>query len=278
MIEKMQMVYVVSSVSRKDEMLEGLRNLGLLHLAEKKSPARAATERFTTLSKTATELLDYAPDKKSKNKNSAPVLSDKEFEEMYQGVLNALDKKSTLVQDISAANAEIERIKAWGEFSPAELKQLKEAGYDLHFYRLGKREYEMAVQDENVQMVRLASIDKMDTVAVIGSLPATIPAAEFAIPEKGIDELTKEIEDSQKQIAECDEVFKKAAVYESSLSLIHISGGGMAYAFRAFGDRIAFISGWAAFGAFITIIPWEAIYVVDILSIVFPILKAGIPL
>ncbi len=46
MIEKMQMVYVVSSVSRKDEMLEGLRNLGLLHLAEKKSPARAATERF----------------------------------------------------------------------------------------------------------------------------------------------------------------------------------------------------------------------------------------
>ncbi len=44
MIEKMQMVYVVSSVSRKDEMLEGLRNLGLLHLAEKKSPARAATK------------------------------------------------------------------------------------------------------------------------------------------------------------------------------------------------------------------------------------------
>ena len=219
MIEKMQMVYVVSSVSRKDEMLEGLRNLGLLHLAEKKSPARAATERFTTLSKTATELLDYAPDKKSKNKNSAPVLSDKEFEEMYQGVLNALDKKSTLVQDISAANAEIERIKAWGEFSPAELKQLKEAGYDLHFYRLGKREYEMAVQDENVQMIRLASIDKMDTVAVIGSLPATIPAAEFGIPEKGMDELEKEIEYSQKQIAECEEVFKKAAVYESSFQV-----------------------------------------------------------
>ena len=32
------------------------------------------------------------------------------------------------------------------------------------------------------------------------------------------------------------------------------------------------------FGAFITIIPWEAIYVVDILSIVFPVLKYGAPL
>lgn len=61
-------------------------------------------------------------------------------------------------------------------------------------------------------------------------------------------------------------------------SMLPVSGGGMAYAFRAFGDNIAFISGWAAFGAFITIIPWEAIYVVDILSIIFPILKTGSPL
>ena len=69
-----------------------------------------------------------------------------------------------------------------------------------------------------------------------------------------------------------------ALCYCELCTMLPVSGGGMAYAFRAFGDRIAFISGWAAFGAFITIIPWEAIYVVDILSIVFPILKSGIPL
>ena len=133
MIEKMKMVCVVSSVSRKDEMLDGLRTLGLLHLAEKKSPARAVAERFTTLSKTASALTDYAPDKKSRSKESTPVLSDSEFEEMYQGVLNALDRKSALEQEISAANAEIERIKAWGNFSPDEVTALKDAGYDLHF-------------------------------------------------------------------------------------------------------------------------------------------------
>ena len=41
---------------------------------------------------------------------------------------------------------------------------------------------------------------------------------------------------------------------------------------------VAFVSGWAAFGACITMIPWEAIYVVDILGILFPQLKAGKPL
>lgn len=61
-------------------------------------------------------------------------------------------------------------------------------------------------------------------------------------------------------------------------AMLPVTGGGMAYAFRAFGDNTAFISGWTAFGAFITIIPWEAIYVVDILSILFPVLKHGEPL
>lgn len=69
-----------------------------------------------------------------------------------------------------------------------------------------------------------------------------------------------------------------ALCYCELCAMLPVSGGGMAYAFRAFGDNIAFISGWAAFGAFITIIPWEAIYVVDILSILFPQLKGGAPL
>ena len=69
-----------------------------------------------------------------------------------------------------------------------------------------------------------------------------------------------------------------ALCYCELCAMLPVSGGGMAYAFRAFGDNVAFISGWAAFGAFVTIIPWEAIYVVDILSILIPQLKAGAPL
>ena len=59
MIEKMKMVHVVSSVSRKQEMLEGLRDLGILHLREKKSASRETSERFTSLSRTSMALTDY---------------------------------------------------------------------------------------------------------------------------------------------------------------------------------------------------------------------------
>lgn len=69
-----------------------------------------------------------------------------------------------------------------------------------------------------------------------------------------------------------------ALCYCELCTMLPVSGGGMTYAFRAFGDKFAFVSGWAAYGAFVTIIPWEAIYVVDVLSIIFPALKSGAPL
>ncbi len=213
MIEKMKMVHVVSSVSRKQEMLEGLRDLGILHLAEKKSASRETTERFTTLSRTSLALADYVTDKKAP---AAPVLSDEAFEEMYQSVLACLDRKAALTSEKSQAASEIERIQGWGEFSPAELKELKNDGFDFHFYRLGKNELEAAVKDENVRMIRLAQVDKMDTVAVIGKLPPEIPGMEFPLPEKSVSELQAQIEACDKGLAECDEVLKKASVYDSS--------------------------------------------------------------
>ncbi|MEG1999969.1 MAG: APC family permease, partial [Evtepia sp.] len=69
-----------------------------------------------------------------------------------------------------------------------------------------------------------------------------------------------------------------ALCYCELVPMLPVAGGGMAFAYKAFGEKVSFISGWAAFGAFVTIIPWEAIYVTDILSILIPGLKAGNPL
>jgi len=69
-----------------------------------------------------------------------------------------------------------------------------------------------------------------------------------------------------------------ALCYCELCPMLPVAGGGAAYAYRAFGEKVSMISGWAAFGGFVTIIPWEAIFVVDILSIMFPQILAGDPL
>ena len=125
MVEKMKMVHIVTTASRKDEMLRALRDAGVMHLAEKQSADREVSERFQTLSRTAMALGDYAEKKQAM---STEILSDDEFDKMYKGVLDAIDRKAALNQEISSANTEIDRIRAWGEFSPADAADLREAG------------------------------------------------------------------------------------------------------------------------------------------------------
>ena len=214
MIEKMKMLHIVASASGKEEMLKDLREMGLLHLAEKQSASRELNEEFQTLSKASNALNEYV-DPKAKEKK-AGVLSDGEFEKIYRGVLDAIEKKESLNQAIGAANTELDRISAWGDFSPEDVKALKNEGFDLHFYRMGSKEFQDAVNDENIRLIRLAPVDKMDTVAVFGTLPPEIPATEFMLPEHSASELKKQIEDGRKAIAECDETLKAASTYEAS--------------------------------------------------------------
>ncbi|MDY3993332.1 APC family permease [Evtepia sp.] len=69
-----------------------------------------------------------------------------------------------------------------------------------------------------------------------------------------------------------------ALCYCELVPMLPVAGGGMAFAFRAFNDKVAVLSGWAAFGAFVSIIPWEAIQITDVLGYLIPGLKSGEPL
>lgn len=54
-----------------------------------------------------------------------------------------------------------------------------------------------------------------------------------------------------------------------------VGGGVMVYTYRAYGTGISFISSWFLALAYLTILPWEAIYINRILSNLFPILRSG---
>jgi V/A-type H+-transporting ATPase subunit I len=213
MVEKMKMVHIVTSASAKEEMLKGLRDIGVMHLAERQSADREVSDRFQTMSKTEMALKDYADPKQAQ---SSEILTDDEFKKMYDGVLEAIDRKAALGQEISTANTEIDRIAAWGEFSPQELKELKEAGYDFHFYRMGSKEFQALQAEESVKFIRLAPVDKQDAVAVFGTLPPSIQATEFIPGDSSISELRKQIEDAGKGINDCDSTLKAASAYDAS--------------------------------------------------------------
>ena len=207
MIEKMKVLHIVASAPKKEELLDKLRDLGVVHFAEKKNADKACLDRFNDLSRAEMALKDYAP-----KALSSEILTDEEFEPIFEKVIKAIDLKKDLLAKKGNAIASMDKLTSWGDFVPEEVKALKNDGFDFHFYKMDKKTLELLSADQDIKYVSLSPIDKTPVIAVLGELGANYAANEFVLPEKGLGELKDEIKDCDAKLKECEEIFTKAAL------------------------------------------------------------------
>ena len=210
MIEKMKVVCIAAQDSRKDELLLSLRGLGILHLAEKRAADPKLTERFSALSRLLQELKEY----EGKGKQDKE-LTDAEFDALYRRTADALERKAAGKAALSELLLETERIREWGDFDPQAVKDLSGVA-ELHFYRMDKKEYRALCRSETLAFIRLRSVGKAETVALIGGADETLHAAEFRLPERSLSQLEQDAADLKAEIAECDRILTESAAYLKS--------------------------------------------------------------
>ena len=211
MIEKMKAVCIVAQDSHKEELLTTLRDLGILHIAEKQAADADVLKRFSMLSHLSLELKDYAKEENGET----TTLSDEQFEQMYQNTVRALEQMTMIKEKRTDLVLEAERIKMWGDFDAPMVKRLCDQ-LDLHFYRMEKREYKRIKQDAHIKWIRLSPVEKMETVAVFGRLDTSVRAMEFVIPPKGLSQLQEEIKHCELQLSSCEAVLREAAGHLNS--------------------------------------------------------------
>ena len=211
MIEKMKAVCIVAQDSHKEELLTTLRDLGILHIAEKQAADADVLKRFSMLSHLSLELKDYAKEENGET----TTLSDEQFEQMYQNTVRALEQMTMIKEKRTDLVLESERIKMWGDFDAPLVKRLCDQ-LDLHFYRMEKREYKRIKQDAHIKWIRLSPVEKMETVAVFGRLDTSVRAMEFVIPPKGLSQLQEEIKHCDLQLSSCEAVLREAAGHLNS--------------------------------------------------------------
>lgn len=212
MIEKMKLAYAVTTAAHKEEMLSAVRELGVLHLSERKSASAASLEKLRELSATEMMLGDYA----GEDKTQAPLMGEEEFLRLHGQVLEAAETKKAMETARTEALVNADKIRGWGDFDPAAVRELQAQGIELHFYRMGKKELETLKKDGEAKYIRLASVEKMETVAAIGKLPQNFPANEFELPAEGLRTLEAKQKACDEKIAACTEVLKEASKHRNS--------------------------------------------------------------
>ena len=206
MIEKMKVVHIVAAQTQKTELLDALRALGIVHFAEKADADQTYLERFAALSRLITVL-----EEQGVSEVEAEALDDVKFKQLYDGLNACLERKKALETERAAAVSACDTLAGWGSFSPAEIKELKAQGFELHFCRVDKKLLASLEADKEVRFLRLAPVGKQQTVAILGALPASCAAGEFIPPEKSLDEYRQEIADCERSLSECGAQLKAAA-------------------------------------------------------------------
>ena len=249
MIEKMKVVHIVAAQTQKTELLDALRALGIVHFAEKADADQTYLERFAALSRLITVL-----EEQGVSEVEAETLDDVKFKQLYDGLNACLERKKALETERAAAVSACDTLAGWGSFSPAEIKELKAQGFELHFCRVDKKLLASLEADKEVRFLRLAPVGKQQTVAILGALPASCAAGEFIPPEKSLDEYRQEIADCERGLSECGAQLKAAAKHLPSFreQLLKTQNNADYSSVRntsESGDGLVWLSGYLPVGA-----------------------------
>lgn len=209
MIEKMKKVIVLSPASRKAEMLDGIRDLGVMHVSEKAAPDASVAERISQLNRVKGVLAEYG-----KVEQKEPV-TGAGFEAMDRKLLAALDERASIADETSRLRVLREAVLPWGDFDPSDIRMLETEGFPMSFYAFSSKELPEVLSD--VSYIRLKGFDKKNAVAVIGKdLGPEYASQRFVLPEKGIGQIDRELEAREQRLVEIDAMLQAHACYVSS--------------------------------------------------------------
>lgn len=151
MIVPMKKVSLIILRDRKAETLKELRKLGIVHIeiTEGKGERLVKLQEEITLLENA--LFTIGKNKKAEEKaiNASETLS------IAKEILSLAEQKKACQSERVFLNAELERLKSWGELDPQSIVDLADKGIDISFYEMPKDEYE-ALSD-SVRTVKLDS-------------------------------------------------------------------------------------------------------------------------
>lgn len=135
MITKMKKFTFLVYYKEYDQFLQEIRDLGVVHIQEKMqgTPENADLQESIRLSNRITstlKLLQPYGTVKPEEQQADAVRGFKALDE----VENLQNEKSRLQQQLQAYTKEATAQEAWGDFDPANVKRLENAGYRVHFY------------------------------------------------------------------------------------------------------------------------------------------------
>lgn len=218
MIVPMKKVSLVILEKEREEALEKLRTLGVLHIEnlQGNSEKLARYKEISANTLSAYSILSEIKRSKKAKKIRIPSLGREETVQKCAHVIQLSDEKKALFEQIAADAAELDRFSSWGDVDPADFAFLSEKGIHFALYEIPEDKYNHL--DDSVKTILVNSGKKQVRFLAFTNgqgRPDGLPpeAFEVPLPEISTTELAERITLNEKKIQEIDTEIKNSAVY-----------------------------------------------------------------
>ena len=144
MISKMNKLTVLVYHKDYEEFLVGLRNAGVVHVAEKNSGSAVTPElqamlaEYARCEKLIRRLESVAPNDSVHTGDCAnAILVEEKCEELFK-------RQEKLQQENLAVEKDIATMQVWGDFDNSVFDKLADAGYAIRFYQVREQAFDPA--------------------------------------------------------------------------------------------------------------------------------------
>lgn len=210
-IVKMKKVSLVVLDREREEALENLRDLGLVHIER----IYAGSDKLSALNDKKglfERCLFILPQKIAGDKNKTGDL--KAAEKLADKIVGLGDKLKALGDEKEKLLKDQKSLEPWGDFNPADVAFLKEKGVELRFYELAKDK--LAEISEKTDYFTVSS-DK-NKVFIIATGTEFPEAETFSLPAIGISEIGKKVAELDAEIAAVNKELEALAVEKNIIS------------------------------------------------------------
>jgi len=206
MIAPMKRAFVMLVEHDKRESLRELRRLGVLHLEPVHGSGQEYDDLVTdrlSITEAIGILSEYKAESSRKEMDTREGIElAARIRKLDSGVKEANDQSVALVR-------EMERIRQWGDFDPAIVRELAYSGVKLRLVEIPVRKLSLLPQD--LDYLRLGLAKGLAMIAVLADQDVALPqdCVELRMPEKGLSELEGELQDAQSRARAARDAIKE---------------------------------------------------------------------
>lgn len=257
MIAKMKKVTFLAYYKEYDAFLNNIRNLGVVHIAEKQQGVldnQALQEQIRLSSRLAAAV------KYEESLSYVPLKSRKIYEPTLENGLEGLSKYETLVadrnrtqQELQAFEKEFAVIEPWGNFKLERIQQLHDAGFEVRFFICSENKYKKEWEEKYnaLEINHLSSKIYFITITPnaeevdIDAEPVKCPTHSYEYAQYWKIEKELDLEDNRCNFEDLAEQYLDAmkAAYKETMRSIELSKV-MLNTEKTAGEKLMLLQGW----------------------------------